>query len=705
MNIIVQVNIFKMRKLGKGSRLKFEVAKLALEAVLNNEQTDWLIKIYQQCTIRKQKSMFLNHQDIHNKWAAASHCITKFTKEVISVPYNGKWWDFNVHYWNLWDLTTDLLGDCNLFPHFMFDAQRLSKFDGETFIHFVDKLFTAQDFWDIQSRLPPGGKLLAFILYADKTKLSSFGTAKGCPVVKEDKDYAGKSSWVNFKNTVWHSLFARIISLCVVSLIHRIMSLWPCPVCLVPCDELWDTSKSYPHRTSDESQVIVATAQGKDTMEEKDENSLWAIQYTNVHQALSHDHMHNGRLWSHHLWVELQKYVVSLRRSKVSAINKMYQNFKHPNQVMGVSFADSSMHEDISKKTPHSATCYFDVYAFILKLMYTLLSRFTQQTLFMKGEQYIMEAGEENDKGWSFPKMHLIMHIFDDIEAKGTTRNYNTKPNEQMHRPLKKLYQCWTNFKDFAKQILQINHWLLVSDDICRRVEDLDNFSRSTSQAGNIDADVDDPATDDPVPLDGFMHVKIGSMQASLTLEQIEMAHWGVDVAFTSFCVKLNAFLNIFLLACNLPLPNGKRVQLLPSNTADANQVTECLFLQVNYESLVDWQQHTDYLRCSPMFFNAPRFDCVFIQTEQKVILGCLIFLFQCPVGKDVFPLTLIHPFDAPTARPCAQAEFFSVRSIICGAFLVPDSNLNCLVINTVNIDIFLHVKEIHLEAGHLVRI
>jgi hypothetical protein len=58
-----------------------------------------------------------------------------------------------------------------------------------------------------------------------------------------------------------------------------------------------------------------------------------------------------------------------------------------------------------------------------------------------------------NDKGWSFPKMHMIMHIFDDIEAKGATRNYNTKPNEQMHGPLKKSYQRRTNFKNFAEQV------------------------------------------------------------------------------------------------------------------------------------------------------------------------------------------------------------------------------------------------------------
>jgi len=81
---------------------------------------------------------------------------------------------------------------------------------------------------------------LGFILYADKTKLSTFGTAKGypvvarlanlpteirngqgigggyvvgwLPVVKEDKEHAGKPAWVNFKSTVWHKSLERILS-------------------------------------------------------------------------------------------------------------------------------------------------------------------------------------------------------------------------------------------------------------------------------------------------------------------------------------------------------------------------------------------------------------------------------------------------------------------------------------------------------------
>lgn len=151
------------------SRLEFEVAELALEAGLNNEQTDRLIQICHRCSSGKDKFTFRNHKDIHGKWEAASHRITKvilfifavwtqcltilevqFTKDVISVPYDGEMRDFDVYYRDLWELATDLLRDPRLFPHFVFDAQRLSKFDGQAFVRFVDEPFTAQDFWDVQ---------------------------------------------------------------------------------------------------------------------------------------------------------------------------------------------------------------------------------------------------------------------------------------------------------------------------------------------------------------------------------------------------------------------------------------------------------------------------------------------------------------------------------------------------------------------------
>ena len=60
---------------------------------------------------------------------------------------------------------------------------------------------------------------------------------------------------------------------------------------------------------------------------------------------------------------------------------------------------------------------------------------------------------DTSDKNWNFIKAHGHKHVFDDIVAKGVTRNYNTKPNEKMHGALKTTYQCRTNFRDVAPQV------------------------------------------------------------------------------------------------------------------------------------------------------------------------------------------------------------------------------------------------------------
>ncbi|KAI5990557.1 hypothetical protein F5J12DRAFT_727582 [Pisolithus orientalis] len=147
--------------------------------------------------------------------------------------------EFEVHYQSLWDWASDLLKDTSVGLYFVFDAQRLSNFDGSSFFHFIDEPWIADNFWNVQSDFPPDGKVLAFILYTDKAKLLSFGQQKGYPVVvqlanlptwiwnseglgggqvvgwllivNEDKRYSGKTSFANFKNLIWHELFKEIL--------------------------------------------------------------------------------------------------------------------------------------------------------------------------------------------------------------------------------------------------------------------------------------------------------------------------------------------------------------------------------------------------------------------------------------------------------------------------------------------------------------
>ncbi|KAG1779158.1 hypothetical protein EV702DRAFT_1178670 [Suillus placidus] len=671
------------------SRLEYEVAQIALEAALNNEQTDRLIKLCCRCAIGKEKFTFENHKDIHKKWDAASE---RFTKEVISMTFEDKIWDF----------------------------EHLSKFDGENFVRFIDEPYTADAFWDFQSQLPERAKPLAFILYANKTKLSSSGAAKAYPVVarlanlptdicngeglgggyvvgwlpvKEDKEFAKKLGWANFKNKVWHKAFLRILSSlssksktgqwfecldrlsrwffpsililsadyeeqCVMALVRGVRSLWPCPICLVPRDALSDASKRHPLRTSSDSQAIIKLARMKRTLEEREkmlkeyglrdvDNSLWSMTHTDLH-------FHDCGLFDDHLWVELQKYLNSLGRDTVSQIDKRFKAFphwrnqKHPNQVMDIAFTDSSIPEIILKMILYAA---HDVVTEENCLLGYLLLRCIR--LYIEVDMY---ASLDVHTSNTIREGRNAVEIFS-VFLRGATRNYNMKPNKKMHGSLKDSYLLRTNFRNVADQILRVNHWQLVAEDIHRHLSDFDEYHCSHAQDLN--------QSDDNI-------------------------------------------LNDFLPACNIPLPQGKQVCLQATD-----EITEFRFLKVNYESMVDWRQHTDYLCCSPHFFGAPYFDCVFIQmATKKVIFGRLIFLFECIVGKHTFLLALVHPFDAPTGACLRKdknlnffrAQFFSVRSIICGALLVPDGPFDHLVVDTVDSDMFLRMREMHLEAGHLVR-
>ena len=49
--------------------------------------------------------------------------------------------------------------------------------------------------------------------------------------------------------------------------------------------------------------------------------------------------------------------------------------------------------------------------------------------------------------------MHLYKHAFEDIEAKGASRNFNAKHGEKHHGPLKDYYASQTNFKNIASQV------------------------------------------------------------------------------------------------------------------------------------------------------------------------------------------------------------------------------------------------------------
>ncbi|KAG1842193.1 hypothetical protein DFJ58DRAFT_718051 [Suillus subalutaceus] len=678
-------------------QVQYHPNKLTLEVALTHQQLDQLLNLIHRS--KHEDFTLRNRKDVQDTWDAASYKLTPFVKEEVIIPFQGDNKTFQVFYCSIWDWAVDLLQDPQVGPHFVFDAEWLSKFNGDRIVRLIHEPWTANSFWEYQLKIPQDSKPLTFILYADKAKLSSYGHAKGYPViarctnlptairngeglggghvvgwlpiVKEDKKHSGKPAFVNFKNAIlvclaplskvgsavkcWDDLvrvfYPIILTLSadyeeqsVMALICGLMGKFPCPICLVPRNELSKTSNVYPICTSANENALCAWAQESTTLEAKEQilsseslqnvdNSFDMMEHTNVHRALSHDKLHfnDEGLFSDHQWAKLQKWIEHSGRQAAVLIDNFFnsflrwQNLNHFDQVVSVSFSDGTKYEDISKATLAMLTELMDV-CFI----YYILDR----------QKYIEDTLEICDKSWNFLKKHLSAHLFDDIKVKGVSRNYTTKPNEKMHKYIHGKLDC------------------------------LDAQNLSQSESDLPDPEVNSDEIDSETKLtDAALHFSLGSQQVTKSFADIEASNTG-NLAFVQFRIKLNVFLNHAFNTNGIPFPDGRRVQLAADN-----------------------------------------------MTEVGVIFAQLLLVFTCTVGNDQYPIMLTLPYDQSVgarpqkdkdfdfwqvkAKPRVSTEFFSVQSIICGCVSVEDSSRpnEGLVIDTLDTDMFLHMKEIHINT------
>ncbi len=116
------------------------------------------------------------------------------------MPYDKKTLEFDMHCRSLWQWALALIRDPTLAQHIVWHAVKQFKMTDGTWLRFWDEPNTANYWWEVevcitrnaaeseadhayQTNLPEDGHPVAFILYADKTHLSSFGTQKGYPIV------------------------------------------------------------------------------------------------------------------------------------------------------------------------------------------------------------------------------------------------------------------------------------------------------------------------------------------------------------------------------------------------------------------------------------------------------------------------------------------------------------------------------------------
>ncbi|KAJ3563803.1 hypothetical protein NP233_g8701 [Leucocoprinus birnbaumii] len=756
----------------------FEFSKIALESNLSRSQVERLIKLFHRSRPSEDIFSLLNYDDMRNRWRQSCEKFARYQKHVVAAEHLNLKDSYDFWYLDLWDWALDLIRNEELAPQFEWDAQRLFKYDGEKFVRFVDEPWTGDRWHEFQSTLPPTAKPLGFILYADKTKLSSFGSQMaypvvarianlpvevrngqglggGCtvgwlPIVKDDAGTSNEKGYPDFKRVVWHES-ARILirklaeiakrggewvragngvdlhlvpwiflvsadyeEQCVIALIRGFMSLFPCPICLVPAHLQFDVGLSFELRTQAATQALISGAQ---ELNKKDaeallkskglrpvKNAFWEIEGFDLHRAISFDRMHNNAhgLGGKHLWPLLLEYLKECGPNTKGLVDERanelprWRDLHHFHEVTEVSFSDASKFEDVVKIS------LFIAHDLILEsgqpgafLFLQLLRKYLNLDLYMgfnvhtletieagKAElaewrdllsEYAQESTEfVKHKSWNFPKNHWWSHVFDEILSKGVTRNSTTQPSEQMHGVIKDTYHLRTNFKDIAPQILETLNWRRVSELMESEfpVEDADISNQGSSDANSAKVSFHDLCYEKSTnpQFDGF-YQKVGQLVRSFN--------------------------------------RGEDIDML-------DKVTEWSFLKVSFESMVDWRLEVDYLRCTSSFHNQPRYDYVMYQTDTGLAFGRLCFIFTLSTHLEEIPLCLVAPLAraAPSekdrllefVRLQQEGDWKTVvipaRSIVRGVLVFPafDVRKNYIVFDIVDADMFLRIRSCCLD-------
>lgn len=145
---------------------------MALEAALNKNQIEKLIKITRHCINGDDVFNLASHKEICEIWTDASAMVSpvsasyifqafpifnnsllKFTRYELTASHKGHELVFDFWCRSLWDWVLDLVGNPLLAPYFEWDAQKLFKHDGTNFVRFVDEPWTANRFWNVQVSL------------------------------------------------------------------------------------------------------------------------------------------------------------------------------------------------------------------------------------------------------------------------------------------------------------------------------------------------------------------------------------------------------------------------------------------------------------------------------------------------------------------------------------------------------------------------
>ncbi|KIJ49008.1 hypothetical protein M422DRAFT_246784, partial [Sphaerobolus stellatus SS14] len=277
-----------------------------------------------------------------------------------------------------------------------------------------------------------------------------------------------------------------------------------------------------------------------------------------------------------------------------------WNGLKHFQAVAAIDFADGNSYRDILKCILH---CIVDIlprnsaviqairFCGIIRAIASLNPINEEHIEYLekclpKYEKVCSHLSADLDKNYNYPKHHNLLHLPEDLHAKGSTVSYTTRPREGFQQEVKQAYDQ-TNFKNTEPQMTRIDENQEAIARIRTAVDIHDKLMDIALQEENI-TDGDEC----PEPIISQNHWSLGSPLRTISAKQFELRQVGRP-GFGHFEKKLRSFLSDNIDAQEKPL--------------EPLEITayQCLYLR--YRSIEDWQEKQDVLRCNQDFHGQPR--------------------------------------------------------------------------------------------------
>ncbi|KAI0700634.1 hypothetical protein BC835DRAFT_1411979 [Cytidiella melzeri] len=668
------------------SREDFEFAELVHEARMSQDMINRLLKLMQKVNSGQSGLTFSTYADVRQAWEKASLFYPMFTKSTVSAEYKKVNYEFDLHHRSLWDWIVSQVQDPKLASSFHWDAQRQYKYDGTRWVRFYEQLWTGDMFWDVQSDIlstDTEGKPLGIILWADKTKLSTFGTQKGhpivarianldekvrngigvgggrivglIPVIEDDAQEKSKKPYIDWKNAIYHDAFRVLLEQ-----VAQHSRTGYRTTRNIPKGELSDLSSRHPERSEEHVQELVERKEGKGAKEDSlkllglraVKNAFWPVLRTNIFKSLSFDRLHAYLLGLFlHLLRPLKTIIADLGRKAQTFVDQSlnavpsWSGLTRFSSLTHLDFNDGSKWAALSKILiqccfsiipEHSSG--FELLKAIRKYlecdMYVSFHVHTDDTLedYDKtiqqfGQRLVTyrEACGDNDDGkdWdSIIKVHTHLHATRDIRLKGTMINMDTKTSERLNAPLRKAYLMQTNFKNVEGQLAHLDDLSMVICDVRGAVDAWDEYMSSQEEV-TAELKKDSPSQ--------FGHVYLGARCpptkiSTLALDFVE------DEAFHDFRKKIQRCivdLNRRSAQSGGSLQDGLDTALRSRQAIKVHaddQIIEHRYIRVDYD-----------------FHGAPRHDTVIVNVgpDEMSAFCKLILPFTYKYEETVYALAL----------------------------------------------------------------